>query len=132
MLKHITPDTIRQPFANYSHGVEVPANARLLFTSGQLAISVDDEIPKDTGQQTDICFDNIEKILQAAGMEMADVVRVNAYVTGREHMAPYMAVRDRRFGNPAPASTLMIVSGFTREEFNVEIEVVAARTGIES
>jgi enamine deaminase RidA (YjgF/YER057c/UK114 family) len=35
-----------------------------------------------------------------------------------------MSVRDG--GDPPPASTLMIVSGFTRPEFLVEIEVVAA------
>jgi enamine deaminase RidA (YjgF/YER057c/UK114 family) len=29
--------------------------------------------------------------------------------------------------NPPPASTLMIVSGFARAEFKVEIEVIAAR-----
>jgi enamine deaminase RidA (YjgF/YER057c/UK114 family) len=28
---------------------------------------------------------------------------------------------------PAPASTLMIVSGFTRPEFKVEIEALAAK-----
>ena len=37
-----------------------------------------------------------------------------------------MAVRDRMVGSPPPASTLMIVSGFARPEFLVEIEVVAA------
>jgi enamine deaminase RidA (YjgF/YER057c/UK114 family) len=62
-------------------------------------------------------------------MGLEDVVRINAYVTKREHMAGYMAVRDRTFGEPPPASTLMIVSGFTRPEFLVEIEVVAAKAG---
>jgi len=38
-----------------------------------------------------------------------------------------MNVRDRLFPQPSPASTLMIVSGFTREEFKVEVEVLAAR-----
>ncbi len=40
--------------------------------------------------------------------------------------APYMEVRDRLFAEPLPASTLMIVSGFARPEFKVEIEVIAA------
>jgi len=35
-------------------------------------------------------------------------------------------VRDRLVADPPPASTLMIVSGFTRPEFKVEIEVIAA------
>jgi len=128
MLKHMTPDTIRKPFANYSHSVEIPAGAQLVFCSGQLAISVTDVVPTETLAQANLCFDNIEKVLQSSGMTLADVVRINAYVTGREHMAPYMAARDARFDseNP-PASTLMIVSGFTREEFTVEIEAIAAK-----
>jgi len=42
-------------------------------------------------------------------------------------MAPYMAVRDRYVALPPPASTLMIVGGFTRPEFTVEIEAIAAK-----
>ena len=54
-------------------------------------------------------------------------MRVNAYVTDRSHMAGYMAARDSWLADVPhlPASTLMIVSGFTRPEFVVEIEVVA-------
>jgi enamine deaminase RidA (YjgF/YER057c/UK114 family) len=38
----------------------------------------------------------------------------------------YMAVRNALFPVESPASTLMIVSGFAREIFKIEIEVVAA------
>ena len=44
MLIHRTPDTIRAPFAKYSHAVEVPPGTRLLFCSGQLGIAPDDEL----------------------------------------------------------------------------------------
>jgi enamine deaminase RidA (YjgF/YER057c/UK114 family) len=37
-----------------------------------------------------------------------------------------MESRDAHVATPPPASTLVIVSGFTRPEFKVEIEVVAA------
>lgn len=126
MLKYITPDDIPAPFANYSHGVEVPANNRLVFCSGQLSVSLDQPIPEDTESQARLIFKNIASILKGAGMTMGDIVRINAFVTGREHLRPYMNVRDELFQQPAPASTLMIVSGFAREEFKVEIEVIAA------
>lgn len=126
MLKHLTPETIRPPFAKYSHAVEVSEGMRLIVCSGQLGIAADDAIPTDTSAQTRLCFDNIRAILGDAGMDLTNIVRINAYVTGREHLKPYMGVRDELFGEPAPASTLMIVSGFAREEFNVEIEVLAA------
>ena len=60
-------------------------------------------------------------------MSLADLVRLDAYVTAREHLAPYMAVRDEIVSDPPPASTLMIVSGFSREIFKVEVVATAAR-----
>ncbi len=126
MLKPILPGTIRAPFARYSHAIEVPAGTRLVFCSGQLGIDPDETIPATVEGQTTRCFENIGAILGEAGLSMADVVRINAYVTGREHMQGYMTVRDRYTSDPPPASTLMIVNGFTRPEFLVEVEVVAA------
>ena len=126
MFRFLTPKSIRPPFARYSHGVEVPAGNRLVFCSGQLGIGPEEAIPDDAGAQAELCFANIAAILGEAGLGMPDIVRINAFVTDRAHMRPYMTVRDRLFADPAPASTLMIVSGFTRPEFKVEIEVIAA------
>ena len=126
MARPLNPPTIRAPFARYSHGVAVPAGAPLVVCSGQLGIGPDDRVPDGVEAQAELCFDNIAAILREAGLTLADVVRVNAYVTAREHMKGYMAVRDRRVGTPPPASTLVIVSGFTRPEFLVEIEAIAA------
>ncbi|MEP0323364.1 RidA family protein [Bauldia litoralis] len=126
MLKPILPQTIRAPFARYSHAIEVAAGSRLVFCSGQLGIEPDDAIPPTVEGQAERCFENIRAILAEARLSMADIVRINAYVTGREHMQGYMAVRDRYTADPPPASTLMIVGGFTRPEFLVEVEVMAA------
>ncbi|HSI41693.1 MAG TPA: Rid family hydrolase [Xanthobacteraceae bacterium] len=127
MLRHLVPAAVRAPFARYSHAVEVPAGARLLLVSGQLGIDAADRVPEDAAAQAELCFNAISACLAEAGMSAADVVRLNAYVTDRAHMAAYMAARDRFTADPPPASTLMIVSGFTRPEFKVEVEVLAAR-----
>lgn len=126
MFRFLTPKAIRRPFARYSHGVEVPAGKRLVLCSGQLGIGADDAIPEDAGAQAELCFSNIAAILGEAGLGLADIVRINAYVTDRAYLRPYMDVRDRLFADPAPASTLMIVTGFARPEFKVEIEAIAA------
>ncbi|WP_298818991.1 RidA family protein [uncultured Roseibium sp.] len=126
MKRTHTPPEIRAPFARYSHAVEIPAGHRLLFASGQLGIAADDRIPADIKGQTTLCFENIKAILASAGMTLQDVVRINAYVTDRAHLPGYMRVRDGFISEPAPASTLMIVSGFAREDFLVEVEIVAA------
>jgi enamine deaminase RidA (YjgF/YER057c/UK114 family) len=127
VLRHLVPKQIRTPFARYSHAVGVPAGARWLFCSGQLGISTSDEIPESAEAQAVLCFEAIAACLAEAGMATVDIVRINAYVTDRAHMAPYMAVRDRYVTLPPPASTLMIVSGFTRPEFKVEVEAIAAK-----
>ncbi|MEM9476158.1 MAG: RidA family protein [Pseudomonadota bacterium] len=130
-MEELTPYDIAPPFARYAHGVAVPAGHRLLFTSGQLGLGADGAVPEDVGAQAEICFANIDAILRAGGASRADVVRINAFVTDRAHMAGYMAARDAWLAEVTrlPASTLVIVSGFTREEFKVEIEVVAAVAG---
>lgn len=126
MSRPITPAGIRPPFARYSHAVEVPAGQRLLFCSGQLGIGPDESVPGSVEGQTERCFENIRAILADAGMDLSHIIRINAFVTGREHLKGYMAARDRYVADPPPASTLMIVSGFARPEFLVEVEVVAA------
>lgn len=126
MIKALTPTSIRAPFACYSHGIEVPPGARLVLCSGQLGIAADDHVPADVEGQTHLCFENIGAILKEAGLGYDNIVRINAFVTGREHLPGYMTVRDDFIGSPPPASTLMIVSGFARPEFLVEVEVIAA------
>ncbi len=124
----ITPSTIAPPFARYSHGFSVPPGMRLILTSGQLGQRADGTIPESVEDQAAVCFGNIDAILAAEGASAANVVKVQAYVTERAHMAGYMAARDAWLA-PAgvlPASTLMIVGGFTKPEFLVEIDVIAA------
>jgi enamine deaminase RidA (YjgF/YER057c/UK114 family) len=127
LLGHLLPKQIRRPFARYSHAVTVPASANWLLCSGQLGISTSDEIPESAEAQAVLCFEAISACLAEAKMSFADIVRINAYVTDRGHMGPYMTVRDRYVMLPPPASTLMIVSGFTRPEFKVEVEAIAAK-----
>lgn len=125
-MRPLSPDSIAAPFARYSHGMEVPAGFRIVVCSGQLGKGPDGSIPESVEAQADLCFANIAAILGEAGMGLSDIVRINAYVTDRAHMAGYMASRDRHVLSPPPASTLMIVSGFTLPAFKVEIEVIAA------
>lgn len=127
-MKTLEPETLAPPFARYAHGVQVPEGYSFVFTSGQLAVDRTGATPEDAEAQAELIFSNIDEILAAGGANRADVVRINAFVTDRSHMAGYMSARDRWLADVErlPASTLVIVSGFTRPEFKVEIEVVAA------
>ena len=123
----VNPTTIRKPFASYSHGLLVPPGATLLMTSGQLGVGPDDHVPAEVEAQCDLCFRNISAILTAAGMTFADVVHFTGFVTDRAAFPIYGAVRSRYTPGDAFTSTLVIVSGFTRPEFKIEVEITAAR-----
>ena len=127
-MRELTPRALREPFGNYAHGVEIPNGWRIIKTSGQLGIGSDNSIPQSVYDQACICFENIRHILKEGGMKPTDVVQVSAYVTNRDFFPDYMRARDEFIGDTdcLPCSTLLIVSGFTKPEFKVEVEVLAA------
>ncbi len=122
---NINPHTIHQPFGYYSHGVLSVQPNRLLVTSGQLGIDFHGIVPESCYDQALLCFQAITAVLEEAEMTASNIVRLNAFVTEREDFAAYMKARDRFVATPPPASTLLIVSGFTRPEFKVEVECTA-------
>ncbi len=127
MPKLDNPTDIHPPFGHYAHGFEIPPGARIAISSGQLGISKKGAIPEGVAAQAELCFDAIESILNEADMTLADLVQLRTFVTERAAFPEYMAVRDKRLSGREIASTLMIVGGFTRPEFLIEIEAVAAR-----
>lgn len=127
MIHSLIPDSIHPPFGNYAQGVKIVAPKQIVTTSGQLGISKDGATPSDIESQARICFGNIETILESAELAIEDIVQLRTFVTAREYFQPYMAVRDEFLKGKSVASTLMIVSGFTRPEFKVEIEALAMR-----
>lgn len=127
MSKALNPTSIAPPFGDYNHGVETALSGRVIVTSGQLGLTPDGHCASDVRAQADQCFANIGAILEEAGCRPSDVIRLSAFVTDRAHFADYMAARDAWLDGVTirPASTLLIVSGFTREEFKVEVEATA-------
>nr|WP_319246317.1 RidA family protein [uncultured Celeribacter sp.] len=127
MKKSLTPSSIAAPFGAYSHGIDSGPASRVIVTSGQLGLAPDGSCPEGVKAQAEQCFSNIDAILKEAGATRSDVVRIAGFVTRREDFGPYMEVRDAWLSDVAvkPASTLIIVTGFTREEFKVEVEVTA-------
>jgi len=127
MTQALNPTSIAAPFGDYNHGIKSGPVERLVVTSGQLGLAADGTCASDVRTQAEQCFANISAILKEADCGPQDVVRLSAYVTKREYFADYMAVRDAWLADVAikPASTLLIVSGFTREEFKVEVEATA-------
>ena len=121
------PAAVAPPGGRYTHAIEVPASARLLYISGQIGAAADGAVPSGIVAQTENCWRNILAILADAGMGIADLVKVTIFLTREEDIAAYREARDRIIGDARPASTLVVCSRLVRPEWLVEVEAVAAK-----
>ncbi|MEO8135208.1 MAG: Rid family hydrolase, partial [Betaproteobacteria bacterium] len=126
MVAH-TPSGIAPPAALYVHGMEIPANARWLFISGQIGAHPDGRIGADAREQAEIIWHNIAVILRSADMAVSDIVKLTSYAVGPRHLPALREVRERVLAGHLPASTLLLVAGLARPELLVEVEVYAAK-----
>jgi 2-iminobutanoate/2-iminopropanoate deaminase len=111
----------------YSLGVEVPADARLLFLAGQVGYDAKGRLAPGFERQCDLTWKNIGRILRSAGMDFSNIVRATGFITDSRFIAPYRDARAKILKEPFPAATLIVVSGLADPGMFVEIEIVAAR-----
>ncbi|HEV7370710.1 RidA family protein [Arenibaculum sp.] len=127
-LRH-NPATMAAPTNNlYSHGVEVPAGSRRLYVAGQVGTRPDGTIAGDLDGQVEQIMTNIEAILADAGMDLGDVVKLNAYCLKSEDIMTYAALRNRYFKGAPPATTAVVVAGLALPEWLIEVDAVAEKT----
>ena len=126
MNRTIDPASIAPPAANYAHAVLSDNPSRWLHTSGVVPTGPDGTVPDDIGDQADVVWANIGALLDAAGMEPADIVSVTTYAVVGEPLGAVMTARDRFLGGHLAASTLVTVPALARPEWKMEIAIVAA------
>ena len=110
----------------YSDAVEVPPNARWLFTSGTPGLALDGSLPADIAGQAELAWRHIVTMLERAGMGVHDLVKVTHYLCRAADIPAYVKVRARFLGDARPASMLLVVGELVRPEFLLEVEAVAA------
>ena len=112
--------------ANETSGVE-----RVLLCSGQTSVAADGQPMHegDMGAQIGQALDNLETVLTEAGFTLADVVRLNYYVTDVEAFMEAGEAYGVRLAQAGcrPASTLLGVARLAYPSLLVEIEATAAR-----
>ena len=110
----------------YGDAIEVAPNRRWLFTSGTPGMDEGGALPSDITRQAELAWGHILKMLTAADMSVADLVKITQYLVHAENIPAYVQVRTRVLGDARPASMLMVVAALPRPEFLLEIEAVAA------
>ena len=97
-----------------------------VFCSGQTPLdpATGRLVAGDVAAQTERVFDNVEAVLAAAGLGLADVCKAAVFLLTMDDFAAMNAVYAARFGDHRPARSTVAVAGLPVGA-SVEIEVVA-------
>jgi enamine deaminase RidA (YjgF/YER057c/UK114 family) len=115
----------------YVQANEISGMERVLVCSGQTSVDPDGQPMHegDMGAQVGQALDNLETVLGEADFALADVVRLNYYVTDVDAFFQAGELYGARLAQAGcrPASTLLGVSRLALPPLLVEIEATAAR-----
>jgi 2-iminobutanoate/2-iminopropanoate deaminase len=128
----LNPPGVARPLGRYSHLSFVSASS-LVAVAGQVAVDTDGNIVGlgDVRQQALQAYRNVSRVLEAAGLSLHNVWKLNAYVVGSEAVESFMEARTEFYSSVFPDErdyppiTLIAVTGLAFPELLVEIEALA-------
>lgn len=107
----------------------VEGHQRQLFCSGQDAVDPDGnpQHPGDMAAQLELALDNLEAVLAAADMTLANTVRLNVYTTDVDELFAHFSKLPDRFGRADGrfATTVLGVSRLAAPQLLVLLEATA-------
>ena len=111
----------------YSQAVKVTGGETVLYLAGQVAYDHNGNAAHagDFRAQARAALQAVKEQVEAGGGTMANIVKVNTFLTDIRHRTEYAAIREEFFGKKMPASTLVAVSALAQPEFLIEIEAIA-------
>ncbi|MFH0915322.1 MAG: RidA family protein [bacterium] len=124
----INPEKWQDRF-DFSQAIDVRGARQVLFCAGQISVDADGN-PIHAGDmmaQFHCALDNLETVLGQAGLKLADVVRLNYYVTDIPaflEAVPKVGARLKE-ANCKPASTLLGIVRLAEPDWMIEIEATA-------
>ncbi|MHB1550308.1 MAG: RidA family protein [Vulcanimicrobiaceae bacterium] len=111
------------PIGPYSQAIRSGGD---LYCSGQIALDPEtsDLIAGDVSEQTDRALRNLGAVLEAAGMDLGNVVKTTIFLVDMNDFAAVNAVYARYFERTKPARSTVAVAALPKGA-RVEIEALA-------
>jgi 2-iminobutanoate/2-iminopropanoate deaminase len=124
MKKVISTTKAPAAIGPYSQAIKV---GNLVYTSGQIPIdpATGSFVEGGIKEQTRQALTNVQAILEAAGLTMANVVKTTVFMADMNDFADMNAVYAEFFAEPYPARSAVAVKTLPKGAL-VEIEVVAS------
>ncbi len=112
--------------AALSHYTDAVRFGDMLFVSGLTGHDANGALigEDDAASQAQQIFENLGRILDAAGARPSDILKITVFLTDVADRVKINPVRQRYFGESKPASTLFGVSQLALPGMKVEIEAV--------
>ena len=121
------PQNVHKPLGAYSHQVEIRGNERILVLSGQVGVREDGTVPEDPIEQIEVALENVFRNLQAANMDMKDIIKLTYYLVGDVDTAKRREIVASKLQGHQPCSTLLYVAALANPIYKVEIDAWASR-----
>ena len=117
-----------EPISHFTHVVRA---GQLVFVSGCVASDAQGRTVggSDVVAQARQVHENLNRCLAAAGATFADVCKVTVFLKNVADREKVNAIRKEYFGASRPASTLVEISRFVRDDLLLEIEATAVIPG---
>jgi enamine deaminase RidA (YjgF/YER057c/UK114 family) len=105
----------------------IEGHQRELVCSGQDAVDANGnpQHPGDMAAQLELALDNLEAVLAAADMTLANVVRLNVYTSDVDEYLKNFSTLTDRFGDSRFATSLLGVSQLPAPQLLVLLEATA-------
>jgi 2-iminobutanoate/2-iminopropanoate deaminase len=115
---------VHQPTTYYSHAAVADGT---VYTAGQAPHATDGSVvdPGDPRAQVRQVWDNMQKVLAAAGLTTNDIVRLCVFLRSRELIPVFWEIAGEYLGMTHPAATVAVVPGLADNRYLLEMEAVA-------
>ncbi|HEY7709602.1 MAG TPA: RidA family protein [Candidatus Entotheonella sp.] len=116
-----------KPVAHYQMATRQDSG-RLVYISGQVAWDAEGNTVGrgDIRAQARHVFQNLRQVLQEAGGDLSDLLKITTYVTRLDDYPAVVEVRQEFFPDGLPASTLIVVESLFHADWLLEVEGMAA------
>ncbi|WP_245869465.1 RidA family protein [Actinomadura meyerae] len=98
-----------------------------IYVSGQAGIDEQGRtVPGGFMEQGRRAFQNVQRVLEAAGADLTDVVKIGIFVRDMAaDLDGVIRLREEFLSEPYPADTLLEVSSLAQPDWRIEVEAVA-------
>ena len=127
MKQFKNPTTVHKPLAGYSHQAELSPTEKTLVLSGQIGMTIEGDLPESPLDQFKIALENVRLNLEAAKMEIKDIVKLTIFAVGDMDAGERRKILSDFLKGHEPCMTFLFVAALATPAIKIEVEALAGK-----